>query len=230
MANHILLKNIEKHFNNNFNNALVLKNINLLIEEGDFVSIVGPSGSGKSTLLSIIGTLEKPSNGSVIFNEEDISGLNHKKLSDFRFHNIGFVFQQFNLLPTLTSIENVILPTISRRVNFKIYERAKTLLKKMGLEDKLDSLPSQLSGGQQQRVALARAIVNEPAWILADEPTGNLDSKTSMDMFLLLRNLNEEKNCGVIFVTHDRTLAQMSNRIIEINDGEVISDHHGKKL
>jgi ABC-type lipoprotein export system ATPase subunit len=220
-----MLKDIQlKNINKEFQGVPVLNNINLLFNEGDFISVVGPSGSGKSTLLSILGTLDKPTNGVIFFKEEDITSLNSKRLSEFRSEHVGFVFQQYNLLPTLNSLENVLLPTIPKKNKIDKIEKAKMLLTDMGLENKLSSFPSQLSGGQQQRVAIARALINEPDWILADEPTGNLDSKTSLDMFQLLKKLNKEKKCGVIFVTHDINLANMSNRTIELQDGVVITD------
>ncbi|MGD6853874.1 ABC transporter ATP-binding protein [Bacillus infantis] len=220
-----MLKDIQlKNINKEFQGVPVLNNINLLFNEGDFISVVGPSGSGKSTLLSILGTLDKPTNGAILFKEEDITSLNSKRLSEFRSQHVGFVFQQYNLLPTLNSLENVLLPTIPKKNKIDKIEKAKMLLTDMGLENKLSSFPSQLSGGQQQRVAIARALINEPDWILADEPTGNLDSKTSLDMFQLLKKLNKEKKCGVIFVTHDINLANMSNRTIELQDGVVITD------
>ncbi|WP_308314888.1 ABC transporter ATP-binding protein [Bacillus sp. T33-2] len=202
----------------------VLKNINLTLHQGEFAAIVGPSGSGKSTLLSIIGTLEEPTSGIVSFDKLEVQKLDQKKLADFRFNNIGFVFQQFHLLPTLTAKENVMVPLVSRKVDFDKNERAKELLSNLGLGDKLDLFPSQLSGGQQQRVAIARALINKPTWILADEPTGNLDSKTSFEIFNLLRSLNSEQNCGVIFVTHDLSLAQMSDKVIELSDGEILDE------
>ncbi|PLR92670.1 lipoprotein-releasing system ATP-binding protein LolD [Bacillus sp. T33-2] len=213
-----------KLFKNKASEIPVLKNINLTLHQGEFAAIVGPSGSGKSTLLSIIGTLEEPTSGIVSFDKLEVQKLDQKKLADFRFNNIGFVFQQFHLLPTLTAKENVMVPLVSRKVDFDKNERAKELLSNLGLGDKLDLFPSQLSGGQQQRVAIARALINKPTWILADEPTGNLDSKTSFEIFNLLRSLNSEQNCGVIFVTHDLSLAQMSDKVIELSDGEILDE------
>ncbi|WP_299630789.1 ABC transporter ATP-binding protein [uncultured Virgibacillus sp.] len=204
--------------------TFALDNINLQFKEGEFVSIVGPSGSGKSTLLSLLGALDLPTKGKINYGNNPINKLSQKKLADFRFKNIGFIFQQFHLLPYLTSIENVMAPLFSRKISYDKKERAEGLLSQIGLEDKFNSLPSQLSGGQQQRVAIARALVNEPNWILADEPTGNLDTYTGEIIFDRLITLNQEKGCGVIFVTHDPNLASRAERIIRMKNGKLISD------
>lgn len=201
-----------------------LSDINLTLDAGDFISIIGPSGSGKSTLLSLIGTLDRPTSGTLSYGDKAIHQLKSKELSDFRFENVGFIFQQFHLIPTLTALENVMAPLFGRKVTYDKKERALSLLEKVGLADKAGSLPSQLSGGQQQRVAVARALVHEPKWLLADEPTGNLDTETGEIIFNLLRSLNEEKGCGVLFVTHDPALAERANRKIEMRDGLVIED------
>ncbi|HAB32770.1 MAG TPA: lipoprotein-releasing system ATP-binding protein LolD, partial [Exiguobacterium sp.] len=201
-----------------------LQDIDVTLEAGDFISIIGPSGSGKSTLLSLIGTLDRPTSGELHYDGKPINKLNSKELSDFRFENIGFIFQQFHLIPTLTALENVMAPLFGRKVPYDKKERAEQLLAQVGLADKAGSLPSQLSGGQQQRVAVARALVHEPKWLLADEPTGNLDTDTGEIIFNLLRSLNEEKGCGVLFVTHDPALAERANRTIEMRDGVIIED------
>ncbi|WP_312194063.1 ABC transporter ATP-binding protein [Exiguobacterium sp.] len=201
-----------------------LQDIEVTLEAGDFISIIGPSGSGKSTLLSLIGTLDRPTSGELHYDGKPINKLNSKELSDFRFENIGFIFQQFHLIPTLTALENVMAPLFGRKVPYDKKERAEQLLAQVGLADKAGSLPSQLSGGQQQRVAVARALVHEPKWLLADEPTGNLDTDTGEIIFNLLRSLNEEKGCGVLFVTHDPALAERANRTIEMRDGVIIED------
>jgi len=201
-----------------------LQDINVTLEAGNFISIIGPSGSGKSTLLSLIGTLDRPTSGELHYDGKPINKLNSKELSDFRFENIGFIFQQFHLIPTLTALENVMAPLFGRKVPYDKKERAEQLLAQVGLADKAGSLPSQLSGGQQQRVAVARALVHEPKWLLADEPTGNLDTDTGEIIFNLLRSLNEEKGCGVLFVTHDPALAERANRTIEMRDGVIIED------
>lgn len=204
--------------------TLALKDINLVLEDGDFISFIGPSGSGKSTLLSILGTLDEPTSGEILHSSQPVHRLNSKQLADFRFENIGFIFQQFHLIPTLTSLENIMAPLFGRKVSYNKKQRAMELLEMVGLPDKANALPSQLSGGQQQRIAIARALVHEPKWLLADEPTGNLDSETGEIIFQLLHSLNKEKGCGVLFVTHDPKLADRANRKIEMRDGEIVSD------
>lgn len=201
-----------------------LDDVNLTLDAGDFISIIGPSGSGKSTLLSLIGTLDRPTTGQLLYGGQPINQLKSKELSDFRFENVGFIFQQFHLIPTLTALENVMAPLFGRKVSYDKKERALALLEQVGLAEKASSLPSQLSGGQQQRVAVARALVHEPKWLLADEPTGNLDTETGEIIFQLLKRLNAEKGCGVLFVTHDPELADRANRKIEMKDGLVIAD------
>ncbi|WP_290783791.1 MULTISPECIES: ABC transporter ATP-binding protein [unclassified Exiguobacterium] len=217
-------KQIGKSFSGDGVETHALQDIDVTLEAGDFISIIGPSGSGKSTLLSLIGTLDRPTSGELHYDGKPINKLNSKELSDFRFENIGFIFQQFHLIPTLTALENVMAPLFGRKVPYDKKERAEQLLAQVGLADKAGSLPSQLSGGQQQRVAVARALVHEPKWLLADEPTGNLDTDTGEIIFNLLRSLNEEKGCGVLFVTHDPALAERANRTIEMRDGVIIED------
>jgi ABC-type lipoprotein export system ATPase subunit len=216
---------LNKVFDGDGIKTYALKNINLQFPEGEFVSIVGPSGSGKSTLLSILGTLDLPSKGELRYGGNKISSLNNKSLADFRFENIGFIFQQFHLIPTLTAVENVMSPLYGRKVSYDKKEKAIEMLVSVGLGDKVNSLPSQLSGGQQQRVAIARALVHEPKWLLADEPTGNLDTDTGENIFRILDELNKEKGCGVIFVTHDPELAKRANVQIVMRDGEIISQN-----
>ncbi|AHA29819.1 ABC transporter ATP-binding protein [Exiguobacterium sp. Leaf187] len=217
-------KQMGKSFSGDGVETHALQDIEVTLEAGDFISIIGPSGSGKSTLLSLIGTLDRPTSGELHYDGKPINKLNSKELSDFRFENIGFIFQQFHLIPTLTALENVMAPLFGRKVPYDKKERAEQLLAQVGLADKAGSLPSQLSGGQQQRVAVARALVHEPKWLLADEPTGNLDTDTGEIIFNLLRSLNEEKGCGVLFVTHDPALAERANRTIEMRDGVIIED------
>lgn len=217
-------KQMGKSFSGDGVETHALQDIEVTLEAGDFISIIGPSGSGKSTLLSLIGTLDRPTSGELHYDGKPINKLNSKELSDFRFENIGFIFQQFHLIPTLTALENVMAPLFGRKVQYDKKERAEQLLSQVGLADKAGSLPSQLSGGQQQRVAVARALVHEPKWLLADEPTGNLDTDTGEIIFNLLRSLNEEKGCGVLFVTHDPALAERANRTIEMRDGVIIED------
>ncbi|WP_243387467.1 ABC transporter ATP-binding protein [Bacillus kexueae] len=219
------LNEVWKVFEGDGIKTTAIKNVNLTLEPGDFVSIVGPSGSGKSTLLSLIGTLDTPTSGEILYGGKKVSEYSANKLADFRFEEIGFIFQQFHLIPTLTALENVMSPLLGRKVPYNKKERAIEMLEQVGLHNKLDALPSQLSGGQQQRVAIARALVHEPKWLLADEPTGNLDSETGESIFSLLTTLNKEKNCGVIFVTHDQKLADRARMQIKMKDGEMVSAH-----
>ncbi|MFZ3590129.1 ABC transporter ATP-binding protein [Bacillus sp. DJP31] len=222
MEHTIECRNLNKIFLGDGTKTYALKDINVQFDKGEFVSIVGTSGSGKSTLLSILGTLDTPTEGEIRYGGEKISSLNSKFLADFRFNNIGFIFQQFHLIPTLTAVENVMSPLFGRKVSYDKKDRAMKMLESVGLKEKVNSLPSQLSGGQQQRVAIARALVHEPNWLLADEPTGNLDSETGENIFNILNHLNKEKGCGVIFVTHDTELAKRANVQIEMKDGEII--------
>ena len=224
MKNTIECKNITKLFKGDGIETYALKDVNLKIKEGEFVSIIGPSGSGKSTLLSILGTLDIPSSGEMLYEDKPTNRLSHKHMADFRFENIGFIFQQFHLIPTLTAFENIMAPLFGRKVSYDKKQRALELLDMVGLREKVNSLPSQLSGGQQQRVAIARALVHEPKWLLADEPTGNLDTETGEIIFQLLQSLNQNKGCGVLFVTHDPELANRASRKIEMRDGVIIAD------
>ncbi|MFB4168166.1 ABC transporter ATP-binding protein [Virgibacillus sp. JSM 102003] len=217
-------KSVNKEFQGDGISTYALQDINIRFEEGELVAIVGPSGSGKSTLLSLLGALDLPTDGKILYGDSPINKLNQKKLADFRFENIGFIFQQFHLLPILTALENVMSPLFSRNVSYDKKERAESLLIQVGLEDKFNSLPAQLSGGEQQRVAIARALVHEPNWLLADEPTGNLDTDTGEIIFNRLTTLNKEKGCGVIYVTHDHELASRADRIVEMKNGKIISD------
>lgn len=226
----ITCNDLEKKYVGDGVTTKALQNVNLAFTKGEFTAIVGPSGSGKSTLLSLLGTLDHPTSGEIQYDSENIFKKNHNKIADFRFEEIGFVFQQFHLLPTLTAIENVLTPLFARKVSYDKEQRAKEVLAQVGLSDKLNSLPSQLSGGQQQRVAIARAIIHKPSWLLADEPTGNLDTETGQLIFDLLQTLNEQEECGVIFVTHDPVLAAKAGRVITMQDGLVVSDERGKTV
>ena len=227
MIQQIICGRVEKSFKGDGTKTMALKDINLSFEKGEFTAIIGPSGSGKSTLLSLLGTLDKPSGGAITYDGEDILKMTKNKIADFRFQEIGFIFQQFHLLPTLTALENVLTPLFSRKVPYNKLDRAKEVLEQVGLTDKMNSLPSQLSGGQQQRVAIARAIVHKPSWLLADEPTGNLDTETGERIYDLLKELNVLEGCGVLFVTHDPSLAARANRIITMKDAVVLSDKVG---
>lgn len=202
----------------------VLKGINLIVERNEYVSLMGPSGSGKSTLMNIIGCLDTLTKGQYILNGKDVSKMTDDELADVRNVEIGFVFQQFNLLPRLTAWENVALPLIYAGVNKKDREeRARAILDKVGLSDRAHHKPNELSGGQSQRVAIARALVNNPSIILADEPTGNLDTKTSYEIMELMAQIHEQGNT-VILVTHEEDIANYTKRIVRIRDGVVESD------
>lgn len=200
-----------------------LKNISLKIKEKEFVSIIGPSGSGKSTLMHIIGLLDQPTKGNIFIKNKEISKLNDDQLSQLRNRFVGFVFQQFNLINKLTILENILLPMIycREKVDFDAKKRALELIKKFNIAGKENSYPNKLSGGQQQRVAIARALIMNPDLILADEPTGNLDTKNGKIILELLRQLNEEEKKTVIIVTHDPEIAKHTKRIIKIKDGQL---------
>lgn len=220
----ISLEKLTKNFQVGGIENQVLKNITLNFTSDESTAIVGTSGSGKSTLLSIIGTLDRQTTGSFFLGERDVSKMKAGELSEVRFNDIGFIFQQYHLVGSLTVLENVLSPLMMRKVKFNKKERAVSLLERVGLKEHLHKLPSQLSGGQQQRVAIARALINQPAWILADEPTGNLDSATGETILALLLELKEESGCGLIIVTHDMELARKMERQILIQDGEILTD------
>lgn len=202
-----------------------LQGIDLSIEEGEFTAIVGPSGSGKTTLLNIIGGLDRPSEGSIIINGKDLSELSDNQLIDFRLKNIGFVFQSYNLIPVLTAKENTEFIMLLQKENKEYMEKRVTdLLKEVGLEDKINKKPSELSGGQQQRVAVARALASKPKFVLADEPTANLDSESTSNLLDIMHKLNKEENVTFIFSTHDQRVIDKAERVITIEDGKVKSD------
>ncbi|GGP08516.1 ABC transporter ATP-binding protein [Oceanobacillus neutriphilus] len=224
MYQQIKLTGITKVYGKQDIKTIALDDISLHLHKDDFTSIIGSSGSGKSTLLSIIGTLEKPTSGTVFYNEKNISQLRTNQLSELRNKHIGFIFQQFHLLPALTAVENVLAPLFHRKTGYNKNTKAKELLELVGLSDKLHALPSQLSGGQQQRVAIARALIAKPDWILADEPTGNLDSETCGKIIALLMEIKREADCGVLLVTHDMGLSRQADRVIEMKDGQIIAD------
>lgn len=204
----------------------VLKGISLDITRGDFVSIMGPSGSGKSTLLNMIGCLDIPTKGKVILKGKDVSKLTEDQLSDLRGKAIGFVFQEFNLLAHLTAIENVMLPMIFQGQSLeKRKKRAKALLTSVGLEKRINHQPAELSGGEKQRVAMARAFANDPEFVIADEPTGNLDSVTGKKIMEVLKTFHKKEKKTIVVVTHDSNIANYSEKIFNIKDGEIITNH-----
>ena len=200
-----------------------LDNVSFSVEKGEFVAIIGPSGSGKSTLLHILGGEDVPTKGSVVINQTDISNLDETALAIFRRRQIGLIYQFYNLIPILTVQENLTLPLLldGRKPDEK---QISTLVKRLGLENRLDHLPNQLSGGQQQRVSIGRALVNNPALMLADEPTGNLDSENSKEIISLLRQFNKDFNQTVIIITHDEKIANSADRVITIEDGKITGD------
>ena len=210
-----------KKYGNGENLVKAIDNANIDIKEGEFVAIVGKSGSGKSTLLHIMGGLDNPTEGKVYINDKDIFSLKEEELAIFRRRNIGFIFQNFNLIPSLNVWENITLPVglDGKEINKPFVT---DIINSLGLESKVDALPNTLSGGQQQRVAIARALVARPAIILADEPTGNLDSKTSDEVMSLLKTMIKKYNQTLVMITHDETIAQMADRVIYIEDGKVV--------
>jgi putative ABC transport system ATP-binding protein len=222
MASMISLKDITKTYHLGTIDVPVLKQVNLSIEEGEYVAIMGASGSGKSTLMNIIGCLDRPTSGQYFLAGQDLTTLDDDELADIRNQYIGFVFQQFNLLPKLTSLSNVMLPMIYADVDkSQRIEQATAALVQVGLKDRLQNSPNQLSGGQQQRVAIARALVNHPALVLADEPTGALDSTTSKEIMDLLTELNQQ-GTTIIVVTHDANVAIRTKRTIRMVDGVIV--------
>jgi putative ABC transport system ATP-binding protein len=207
----------------------ILKSINIQIEKGEFMAIMGPSGSGKSTLLNMLGALDRPTSGQVIINGTDINTLNDNQLADLRNKEIGFIFQQFNLIQRMDALHNVALPlSIGGVPAKKREERAKEMLESMGLGHRLDHRPNQLSGGEQQRVAIARALANDPPLFLCDELTGNLDSKTGQEIMNLLRRLNQEQGKTFVLITHDPNVAQATDRLLQIRDGVIAGEKRFK--
>ena len=221
------VKNLSKIFGKGDTLVKAVDDVSFTVEQGEFVAIIGPSGSGKSTLLHIIGGVDTPTTGNVIIDGTDITKLKESPLSIFRRRQIGLVYQFYNLIPILTVEENLTLPLLldGRKPN---KEQIDYLVSNLGLGDRLKHLPNQLSGGQQQRVSIGRALANNPALLLADEPTGNLDSENSKEIVALLRKFNREHNQTVIMITHDERIAQSADRIIAIEDGKIVKDEVSK--
>ncbi len=219
------ITNIEKHYQMGNEVIKALSGVNLTIEKNEYLALMGPSGSGKSTLMNILGCLDTPSSGTYILNSKDVSKLNDNELAEIRNKEIGFVFQTFNLLPKLSSLENVMLPMLyAGKKKSEREELAKLVMKQVGLENRMNHKPSELSGGQRQRVAVARAMVNKPSIILADEPTGNLDSKTSNEIMALFAEIHQAGNT-IILVTHEEDIAHYAKRIVRMKDGKIDSYH-----
>ena len=217
------IKNLCKEYGKGETKVDALKDVSFEVEQGEFVAIVGPSGSGKSTLLHILGGVDTPTSGEVIISGTDIGKLNENNLAIFRRRQIGLIYQFYNLIPILNVEENMTLPILldGKKPDKKLL---KDLVEKLGLNDRLKHLPNQLSGGQQQRVSIGRALINHPALLLADEPTGNLDSKNSKEIISLLRKFNRENNQTVIIITHDERIALSADRVITIEDGQITKD------
>ena len=220
----ILLKQIGKSFTMGSEKIDALKSIDLTVNKGEYMALMGPSGSGKSTLMNILGCLDTPSRGEYLLNDKDVSKLSDNELAEIRNRNIGFVFQTFNLLPRASALENVALPLVYSGINKADREkRAMEVLEMVGLADRVKHKPNELSGGQRQRVAVARALVNNPSIILADEPTGNLDTKTSHEIMELFANIHKAGNT-IILVTHEEDIAQNAHRIVRLRDGLIETD------
>ncbi|MBQ4822824.1 ABC transporter ATP-binding protein [Aquimarina sp. MMG016] len=228
MGNVIEIRNIVRNFQLGQETVYVLKSIDLDIETGDYIAIMGPSGSGKSTLMNLLGCLDTPTSGTYRLNGNDVSKMTDDELAEIRNREIGFVFQTFNLLPRTTALDNVALPMVYAGTSKKDRViRAEEVLADVGLADRMDHKPNQLSGGQRQRVAVGRALVNKPSIILADEPTGNLDSKTSLEIMQLFDDIHAAGNT-VIMVTHEEDIAARAHRVIRLRDGEIESDVRNK--
>ncbi len=222
----ISVNQLKKTYGKGESQVEALRGINVDIEDGEFVAIMGPSGCGKSTLLHLIGALQSPTEGSVSIDGKSLEGLSDDELTRIRRQEIGFIFQFFNLIPILNALENVALPLVLDGMSQdEANEKAKEWLKRVGLENRMTHLPSQLSGGQQQRVAVARALSHNPAFILADEPTGNLDSKSAEEITTLLREVSQKWKKTIVMVTHDPRMSSYANRIVHLKDGMIVNDN-----
>lgn len=217
------VRNLKKYYGQGENKVKAIDNVSFSINKGEFVAVVGQSGSGKSTLLNLLGGLDRPSSGSVVINDNEIYKLDDDRLSIFRRRNIGFIFQFFNLIPVLDVEENIAFPTLldNEKVDSKYLDE---IINTLGLQKRRNHLPSELSGGQQQRVSIGRALINKPAIILADEPTGNLDSKTTKEVIDLLKCTAKKYNQTLILITHDEKVAEQADRVITVCDGKIIDD------
>lgn len=223
--NVIEIKDLVKIYSNNVMEVTAVDNVNLTIEKGEFTAIVGPSGSGKTTLLNMIGGLDQATSGQILVDGIDVSTLNSKQMVDFRLHNIGFVFQSYNLIPVLTASENVsFIMEMQGLDKATIQSRTAEILTEVGLADRMESRPNQMSGGQQQRVAVARAMASRPKFIIADEPTANLDSKTTEKLLDIMEELNEKENITFLFSTHDQRVVNKARRVIVLEDGKIVKD------
>ena len=217
------VKGLTKKYGQGESEVIALDHVSFSVERGEFVAIIGASGSGKSTLMNMIGGIDNPTSGSVIIEGNDISHMNEDELAIFRRRNLGIIYQFYNLISTLTAEENIALPwKLDGRIEDK--NRLEEIIKMLGLEKREKHLPGQMSGGQQQRVSIGRALINEPAFILADEPTGNLDSKTSREIIDILKLTNQKYNQTILLVTHDEKIALQADRVITIGDGKIIKD------
>lgn len=226
----ITIKNLTKVYDSTAVPVHALNGIDLSFEKGEFAAVVGPSGSGKTTMLNIVGGLDESTNGEVIVDNVNLENLSSSQLIDFRLKNIGFVFQAYNLIPVMTALENVeFILQLQGRPKKERRERAKQLLEAVGLKDRMNNRPGKLSGGQQQRVAVARALASKPKFVLADEPTANLDSKTSENLLDIMEQLNKEEDITFIFSTHDQRVVNKARRVVTIEDGKVKSDERTKQ-
>jgi putative ABC transport system ATP-binding protein len=220
------IKNVKKEYRKGDKSVMALRGVDLSIDKGEFLSIVGPSGSGKSTLLNIVGCLDAPSSGSVLYNGRELGGLTEQQLSEYRRDNIAFIFQSYNLIPVLTVRENVELPLVIERKYSKseMAKKALAVIESVGLGNMGDRLPRELSGGQEQRVAIARALVKDPLVVLADEPTANLDSNTAEDVISIMQRMNSERATTFVFSTHDLRMERHAKRIVALRDGAIEKD------
>lgn len=219
----VLLQNVVKHYHVGDSTIVALDRVSLAIPAGAVVGVTGPSGSGKSTLLHVVGAMDKPDDGRIAVGDTDVTSLNRKREVEYR-RRIGFVFQRFHLLPALTAADNVVAPLLPYRTHFDKFEKARELLAAVGLAGRESAVPSRLSGGQQQRVAIARALVNDPNLLLADEPTGNVDSATAGEIMQLLLDLRDERGMTIVVATHDPLIATRCDRIVRLVDGRVLDD------